>query len=87
MVALINSTRTFTSNHGTEMDKKGEIKTSLTEKAAELVSATEALDIIWLAFEEEKFERVKLSNALRAVSSHLNGLATELYYALGEMEE
>ena len=63
-----------------------EIKTSLTEKAAELVNTTEALDIILLAVEEETFEKRKLSNALQSICSHLNGLATELYYALDEME-
>lgn len=86
MVALINSTRTFTSSHGAEMDKKEEVKTSLTEKAAELVNTTEALDIIWLAFEEDKAERVKLSNALKSVSDHLNELAKKLYFDIAEME-
>ena len=64
-----------------------EVKTSLTERAAELVNATENLQIIWLAFEEGKVENRKLSNALKSVSDHLSELANVLYYDLAEMEE
>ena len=59
----------------------------LIEKAAKIANTTEALDIIWLAFEEERFEKRKLSDALSAVTNHLNELAMELYLALAEMEE
>ena len=60
---------------------------NFTERAAELVNATENLQIIWLAFEEGKVENRKLSNALKSVSDHLNELANVLYYDLAEMEE
>lgn len=61
----------------------------LIEKAADLVNATENLHIIWLAIEEDKAERVKLSNALKSVSDQLSMRANVLYHALAsfEMEE
>ena len=62
------------------------VKTSLTERAAEFVNATENLHIVWLAFEEERVEKVKLSNALKSVSDHLNELAKKLYFDIAEME-
>lgn len=59
---------------------------SFTERAAELVNATENLHIIWLAFEEGKVEKRKLSNALKSVSDQLSVYASALYYALASLE-
>ena len=84
----VEALENYTKNMTEEDWEKATISVNegLTRYAAKIVNATEALDIIWLAFEEDRFEKQKLSNALKSVSDHLNDLATVLYYTLAEME-